>query len=60
MGKPGLCAQNTSIHIMEICKQHDIPYEKLYKYYYNLMSLKSKNVVKFYVHISPIFSCRVT
>ena len=22
--------------------------------------LKSKNVVKFYVHISPIFSCRVT
>ena len=24
------------------------------------LSLKSKNVVKFYVHISPVFSCRVT
>ena len=31
---------------------------------YNLLrsylSLKCKNVVKFYVHISPIFSCHVT
>ena len=25
-----------------------------------ILSLKSKNVVKFYVHISPVFSCRVT
>ena len=24
------------------------------------VSLKSKIVVKFYVHISPVFSCRVT
>ena len=31
-----------------------------YMYRSSCSSLKSKNVVKFYVYISPIFSCRVT
>ena len=43
-------------------------YEKLhkwYKFYYipiisRSIGVKSKNVVKFYVNISPIFSCRIT
>ena len=31
-----------------------------YVYTKRYLILKSKNVVKFYVHIRPIFSCRVT
>ena len=31
-----------------------------YFYHQSFSSLKSKNVVKFCVHISPIFSCPVT
>ena len=31
-----------------------------YYYLQSYLSLKSKNMVKFYVYISPIFSCRVT
>ena len=31
-----------------------------YLYQLSISSLKAKNVVKFCVHISPIFSCRVT
>ena len=31
-----------------------------YVYTKSYLILKSKNVVKFYVHIRPIFSCRVT
>ena len=34
-----------------------VPY---YDYSRSYLSLKSKNVIKFHVHISPIFSCRVT
>ena len=64
------CTQNTPIHIA-ICnsfavKLHDILYEKLHEWckFYKILvvaykvtyvSLKSKNIVKFYVHISPIF-----
>ena len=31
-----------------------------YVYAESYLILKSKNLVKFYVHISPILSCRVT
>ena len=31
-----------------------------YDYLQSYLSLNSKNVVKFYVYISPIFSCWVT
>ena len=34
--------------------------ENLISYQQSYSSLKSKNVVKFCVHISPIFSCSVT
>ena len=70
MRKPSLCTQSTPIHItvcisftLDICKLHEIPYINgvncinttpmiTYKVIY--LSLKSKNVVKFYVHISPV------
>ena len=47
--------------ILQICKLHEIPCingVNLYKVSH--LSLKSKNVVKFYAHVSPIFSCRIT
>ena len=53
--------------ILEICKLHEIAYEKLNQwckvYYIPMIPYKVEiqkiNVVKFYVHISPVFSCQV-
>ena len=80
MRKPGLCTQNTPVHIklnvfiiiQAICNLRvalDFAgmtaqvVKNLLKYHVSTKSyliLKFRNVVKFYVHIRPIFSCRVT
>ena len=64
MSKPGLCTQSIPIHtlLFKIYKLHDIPYEKLHKWCniikipMTIYSFEIQNVVKLYVHISPVFS----
>ena len=51
---------NVQNRMCELCMFSQIRTHIYYFYQQSYLSLKSKNVAKFCVHISPIFSCLVT